>query len=47
MGYNINIDNQYWVYSIDTRKVDIYNIAYIIFNKATYRFLSTSLSLNF
>ena len=47
MGYNNNIDSRYWVYSIDIRKVGIYNIVYIIFNKATYGFLSTSLSLDF
>ena len=47
MGYNINTDSQYRVYSIHIRKVGIYNTAYVIFNKATYRFLLTSLSLDF
>ena len=46
MGYNINIDSQYRIYSIDIRKIGIYNTAYIIFNKATYGFLSISLSLD-
>ena len=46
MGYNINIDNQFRVYSIDIRKVGIYNTAYVIFNKVTYRFLSISLNLD-
>ena len=47
MGYNTNTDSQYRIYSIDIRKVGIYNAIYIIFNKATYRFLSISLSLDF
>ena len=46
MGYNINIDSQYRVYSTDIRKIGIYNTVYVIFNKITYRFLSTNLSLD-
>ena len=47
MGYNINTDSQYRVYSIDIRKVGIYDAAYIIFNEATYGFSLTSSNLDF
>ena len=46
MSYNTNIDSLHRVYSIDIRKIDIYNAAYIIFNKATYGFLSINLSFD-
>ena len=47
MGYNINTDSQYRVYSIDILKFGIYNTVCILFNKTTYGFLSISLSLDF